>query len=288
MSLLLHGMHGMGDNLYQRAVLKHCGTRLTLQTPWPQIYSDLPNVTCMPANSQLRTQRKSEQRSQALFARVNHHGQRPRRWHYVNDPKISIVQSLAQQIGGSGFDFRGPVFDGPKIERPYVVVRPVCLRKEWTSDARNPTPEYIARAIEFLRKDFTVVSVADLQEGHEWALDPLPYADVTYHAGELNIEQLLGLVRGAVAMVGGVGWIVPAALSYSVPLFLIYGGWGFSNGPNRLFGPGVDVTFIDQVMPDAFCHCNSNRHLCDKRISGFDDRARAFTAGLVRPIAMAA
>ena len=281
-------MHGLGDNLYQRAVLKHCGEHVFLQTPWPQLYADLPNVTCVPANSRLRTQAKSEQRSQSLFGRLSG-GQRVQRWHYVNDPQLSILQSLAQQIGASGFDFRGPTFDGPKIKRPYVVVRPVCLRREWTSDARNPAPEYIARAIEYLRQDFTIVSVADLQEGHEWALNPLPYADVTYHAGELNIEQLLGLVQGAAAMVGGVGWVVPASLSYSVPLLLIYGGWGFSNGPSRIFGPGVDTSFIDQVMPDAFCHCNSNRHLCDKRISGFDDRARAFAARLVRPIiAMAA
>ncbi len=276
---LLQGMQGMGDSLYQRAVLKYSGVKVALQTPWPQIYADLPHVKCLAAQSRLRTQAKNEQRSRALFGRLSV-GQRVRRWHYVSDPQLSILQSLAQQIGANGFDFRGPVFDGPKIDRPYVVVRPVCLRREWTSDARNPAPEYIARAIEYLRRDFTIVSVADLQEGQEWALDPLPYADVTYHAGELNIEQLLGLVQGAAAMVGGVGWIVPAALSYSVPLLLIYGGWGFSNGPQRIFGPGVRTDFIDQVMPDAFCHCNSNRHLCNKHISGFDDRARAFAAGL--------
>ena len=53
---------------------------------------------------------------------------------------------------------RGPVFESP-VKEPYIVVRPVCLRKEWTSDSRNPRPEYIAAAIEQLRKDFTIVSV---------------------------------------------------------------------------------------------------------------------------------
>ena len=110
---------------------------------------------------------------------------------------------------------------------------------------------------------------------------------MTYHRGELSIEQLLGLTRCASGLVGGVGWIVPAALAYQVPLLLIYGGWGYSNGPHRLFG-GVAHDFIDQVLPDAFCMCQSNRHQCDKRIAGFDDRARAFALRLVRGTALAA
>jgi ADP-heptose:LPS heptosyltransferase len=213
----------------------------------------------------------------------------PTRWHYVGSPNESILKSLSKQIQVTGpFDMSGPVFDLPDIKRPYIVVRPVCHRKEWTSDSRSPLPEYVAEAIEHLRKRFTIVSVADLAREHEWALDPLPYADLRAHAGELHVEQLLGLIRGASGLVGGVGWIVPAALAYKVPLFLIYGGWGFSNGPHRLFGPDLDSSFIDQVMPNAFCFCNSNRHICNKRIDGFDDRARAFALRLVRESALAA
>lgn len=286
MNVLVSGMHGLGDNLYQRSIAKFIKGPIHLQTPWPQIYADLPNVICVRPNTKLRTQAKNEAASAALFGQCVGPAKQVR-WHYTNDVKLSILQSLMQQIEAKQFDLRGPVFAGIGIKEPYIVVRPVCLRREWTSDSRNPLPQYIAAAIEHLRKDFTIVSVADLLDGHEWALDPLPHADIKFHAGELNVEKLLGLVQHSAAMVGGVGWIVPAALAYSVPLFLIYGGWGHSNGPHRLFGPGVDASFIDQVMPDVFCACNSNRHLCDKRIASLDDRARAFAARLVRPVAMA-
>jgi hypothetical protein len=146
----------------------------------------------------------------------------------------------------------------------------------------------VAEAVEYLRKDFAIVSVADLAIGQERALKPLPYADVTYHAGELPVEMLLGLVNGAAGLVGGVGWIVPAALAYRKPLFLIYGGWGYSNGPHRLFGPGVEHGFIDEVLPDEFCRCNSNSHDCNKRIRNLGDRARAFASRLVREASLAA
>ena len=287
--IVIQGMHGLGDNLYQRAVAKQFTKPVHLYTPWPQLYADLEKVTCLRPNTKLRTQGKNERRPESKFMREPGKAWTCMRWHYSISPQETILESLAQQMNVSGpFDMRGPVFEGPAIKEPYIVVRPVCLRKEWTSDSRNPAPEYVAQAIEHLRERFTIVSVADLVDGHEWALAPLPHADVTFHHGELHIEQLLGLVRRAAGMVGGVGWIVPAALAYSVPLFLIYGGWGIANGPRRLFGPGVDHSFIDQVLPDAFCHCNSNRHACDKRIHNIDDRARAFAVRLVHETALAA
>jgi len=286
--LVIEGMHGLGDNLYQRAVAKKIVEPFYLNTPWPQLYGDLPHVTPLCPKTRFRTQGKNERRPESKFGTPPKYCQSSR-WHYIVAPDQSILQSLSHQRGVKGpFDMAGPVFEGPAIKAPYVVVRPVCHRKEWTSDSRSPRPEYIAAAIEHLRRDFTIVSVADLQPEHEWALEPLPYADVTYHKGELHVEQLLGLVRGAAGLVGGVGWIVPAALAYKVPLLLVYGGWGFSNGPHRIFGPDVDRSFIDQVMPDAFCICNSNRHQCDKRIRNFDDRARAFAVRLVRETALAA
>jgi hypothetical protein len=287
--LILHGMQGLGDNLYQRAVLKQYPSTVFLQTAWPQIYADMTNVVPVRPTTRLRTQAKNAARHGVRYKRepIGRHVA----WHYSQSPTLSMLQSLSQGLGMApeAFDMAGPVYPVPEVvARPYVVVRPVCLRNEWTSDSRNPLPEYVAEAVDELRQHFAIVSVADLAERHEWALPPLPRADVVLHKGELPIEQLLGLVRGASALVGGVGWIVPAALAYRVPLMLIFGGWGFSNGPHRIFGPGVDHGFVDEVYPDAFCRCNENRHACDKRISGFGDRARAFAARIVRRAELAA
>jgi hypothetical protein len=287
MSLSLRGMQGLGDNIYQRAILTQIRTRVYLSTAWPQIYADLGHITAVPSGTNLRTQAKNERRGGYAGSSI-HRQWKP--WHYRQGPE-SILESLAAGLGLTvpRFEMSAPAYEGPEIGRPYIVVRPVCLRKEWKSDSRNPLPGYVAEAVEALREDFTIVSVADLQDGQEWALDPLPKADIVYHRGELSVERLLGLVRGAAGLVGGVGWIVPAALAYRIPLFLIYGGWGYSNGPHRLFGPGVDRSFVEEAMPDVFCNCNSNSHACDKRISApMGDRARAFALRLVRETALAA
>jgi hypothetical protein len=283
-------MQGLGDNLYQRAILRHMAHRwVYLKTAWPQIYADLPHVIPVQPLTKLRTQRKNELRSRRQYKRAPT-GLIERAWHYQQSPTLSILQSLAEgmQVRAESFDMTGPEFDGPKMPKPYIVVRPVCERIEWASASRGPLPEYVAEAVEYLRKDFLIVSVADLEVGKERALKPLPYADVRFHSGELAIDQLLGLVRGAAGLVGGVGWIVPAALAYRKPLFLIFGGWGYVNGPHRLFGPGVVHDFIDEAMPDGFCRCNSSSHDCDKRISNFGDRARTFAARVVRETALAA
>lgn len=278
---MISGMQGLGDNLYQRAVLRSCGKSVVLQTSWPQIYSDLSNVKCVRPATRLRTQYKNVLRSE--FANAT--GYRQMQWSYCADASLSILESLARRLGvQTPTEMTGPEFRFTRItERPYIVVRPACLRREWVSNSRNPKPEYIAEAIEHLRKDFTIVSVADLEPGQEWALEPLPYADITLHKGELPVEQLLSVVQNAAGLVGGVGWVVPAALAYKVPLLLIYGGWGASNSPRRIIG-SLDASFIDQVIPNEFCMCSSNNHECNKSISDFSSRARSFAAQLVQRV----
>jgi hypothetical protein len=272
-------MHGLGDNLYQRAVLQTMTREVWLSTPWPQFYGDLDHVRCLKPLTKLRTQAKNAARGG--FAR-NNRQTATRRWHYTADPKLSILESLSKEIGmPTPARMSGPSFDLPRMfDEPYIVVRPVCHRAEWASDSRSPLPEYIAEAVEVLRRDFKVISVADLEHDKEWALEPLPYADVRFHKGELPVEQLLSLVENASGLVGGVGWIVPASLSYQVPLLLVYGGWGLSNSPSRVIG-SIEASFIDQVLPDEFCMCNTNRHACDKRISDFRSRARAFADRII-------
>jgi hypothetical protein len=288
--LIIQGMHGLGDNLYQRAVLKQMTRHwVYLKTPWPQIYADMAHVIPVRPATRLRTQAKNEQASFRRYKKAPL-SLPSRAWSYQQSATQSILESLAERlkVAATSFDMTGPEFDGPKIGRPYIVVRPVTERREWVSASRGPLPEYVAEAVEHLRKDFAIVSVADLEAGSEWALEPLPYADFTFHSGELPIGQLLGLMRGAAGAVGGVGWIVPAALAYRVPLLLIFGGWGYSNGPHRLYGPGVAHSFVDEVFPDEFCRCNSNSHNCNKRISFFGTRARSFAGRLIRETSMVA
>jgi hypothetical protein len=114
------------------------------------------------------------------------------------------------------FDMARPLYPVPKLITAYVVVRPVSLRREWTSDSRNPLPEYVATAVESLRDDFVVISVADLDGMQEWALEPLP-RPMALHAGAGR--DLLGLIRMRVWTRGRSGMDRSGALAYRVPLF---------------------------------------------------------------------
>ena len=252
-------MQGLGDNIYQRAILREiAGTRpLYLMTPWPQIYNDLP-IWCLPwANSRLRTQNKNMARDDLAWAKWPRFMPPAKTFHYVNRPHTTILQALSESAGVvlDQITFDLPSFRTETIDRPYIVIRPATVRKEWRAIGRNPRPEYLAQAAEYLRDYFHIISVADLSEGQEWLVPPIPYADETYHAGELSFEGLMALVEGASGIVGGVGWQVPAAIAYRVPMLLIFGGWGVPNGPQRIFDRSARyLAGSDQAIPPGFLH----------------------------------
>lgn len=280
--LVLEGMHGLGDNLYQRAVLRTLGGEVFLETPWPQMYADMPQVRCVRPGTRLRTQAKNAARRDldGLWHRLRATERiRRRRWHYVRYPG-SLLEALffdLRRTQPETVDFSGPAVAPESWPKPYVVVRPATVRREWPAASRNPRPEYLAQAAEAARSaGFSVISVADLVEGQEWALDPLPVADKTYHAGELPLERLLALVAGAAGLIGGVGWLVPAAVAYQVPLLLIYGGAGGWHGPQRILDRRMKTDRITQALPDAFCRCKSHEHDCNKTITNLEHPIERF------------
>lgn len=265
--MLIRGMHGLGDNLYQRAVVREIsGREVYLHTPWPQLYRDLP-IYCLPPKTKLRTQLRNVHRwdqwsrtpSAAKSVQI----------HYMHKPG-SMLQALGACLGVSAKRFDAPAFPKPQRapEGPYVVVRPATVRQEWRADNRNPKPEYLDRAaMTAAEAGYTVVSVADLSVGHEWLAGAAPYADVRWHAGELSLEELFGLVAHANGAVGGVGWLLPACVAYGVPLLLIYGGQGQHNGPRRILDPVMPTEHIEQAIPDRLCPCSNYRHDCDRTIT---------------------
>jgi len=158
-----------------------------------------------------------------------------------------------------------PDFGVPLVDAPYVLVRPVTLRTEWMAMSRNPEPQYVAEAAaEAARRGYTVVSVADLEFGKEFIVGEPPPAHLEYHQGQLNVEQLLALVQGAAAVIGGVGWIVPACIAAKVPAWIVCGGQGGFNAPELINPQPSTVSFS---VPDNFCRCKTKDHNCDKRIT---------------------
>lgn len=269
--MLVQGMRGLGDNIYQRAFIKALGGEVWLDTPWPQLYRDLPVHFVRPA-TQLRTQLKNIARGEQWSAQPA--GQMTIKVGYGRE---GIFPGMAKCFRRAPGVMDLPDFGPPPVAGRYVVVRPVTVRAEWRADTRNPLPEYIAQAAaEVRRRGYQVVSVADLEQGAEWALEPMPPADVVFHRGELPVEQLLALVQDAAAVIGGIGWLLPAAIAAQVPAWIVCGGQGGFNAPELITSPGMDLSRIEFAVPDNFCRCTHKQHSCDKRITDYDQRVAAW------------
>ncbi len=279
--LLIEGMHGLGDNLYQRAVLRALGWEgVYLATPWPELYADMP-IKCVRPNTKLRTQGKNVRRQPASSWHAAPAGATVRRWHYAARKGVSITEALLDDLG----EARRPAeFVPPPVGAftpggsPYVFFRPATIRAEWRADARNPDPQYLARGVAAaVEAGLRAYGFADLHGRDEWlAPGPQPRLDGRWYAGEVHPADLMGAFARAACAVGGPGWVVPAALTFGTPLLLVFGGWGADNGPERLLGPLVGGHRIFPAMPDEFCRCSSWGHACNKTISGFDHDARLF------------
>jgi hypothetical protein len=266
-------MRGLGDSIYSRAFIKQLPGQLYVDTPWPELLADLPNVHFIRPQTNLRTQAKNIARHADWIMPP---GRQPAR--QIRYGAEGIIPGMIAAFGIMPGEFDLPPLPPSPETVPYVVVRPATVRSEWRADTRNPNPEYIAwAAAEAMRRGYKVISVADLQDGQEWGVDPMPPADVRYHKGELPVEQLLALVKGAAAVIGGIGWLVPAALSAKVPAWIICGGQGGFNAPELICPAKSTITF---AVPDNFCRCRAKQHSCDKRISDYDAKLAKWFDGL--------
>jgi len=268
-------MKGLGDNIYQRAFVKELAKKhhsIMFDSPWPEIYKDIRQVHCVLPKTKLRTQLKNVQRY------------RRRDW-----AKTDLRQSRKACYGRDGiftgmekvFGVKAKTFDLPSFKNPlggrYAVIRPASIRDEWPAPSRNPKPEYLCECAEtLLNHGIDVISIADLNEQEKPVL-PLPKATKNFHKGEFSIAETLGLVQNASIVVGGIGWIVPAAIAYKRPSWFVCGGWGTFNSPKNLIDETVmDLRNIHFELPDNFCMCNDRDHDCDKRITNHASKFERF------------
>ena len=262
--MIVQGMKGLGDNIYQRAFIRQLG-HVQLETPWPELYEDLPGVSFLKMSTPLRTQAKNLAR-QPAYRWSSPEGGASFRVHYG---KEGIFPGMERCFGIKPGVMDLPDFGTPLVSGRYALVRPVTLRREWPAAARNPLPEYVAEAAAALREcGITVVSVADLVAGEEEPVGDLPEADVVCHRGELSVKELLGLVQGAAVVVGGIGWLLPAAIAAGVHGWFICGGQGGYNAPSNLTHESMNLNRVHFAVPDHFCMCTQREHSCDKRIAG--------------------
>lgn len=293
---LVHGHQGMGDNIYQRPFVRAVAERGPTQvvTPWPELFEDL-GVTFVRPEARLRTQSKNivrQPRSRWVPTHRDAVGIRPKYSQLDLQQGISITKAMERRcnLGTTPYVFdlpeslMGPPLKG--LDGPYAVVRPVTERVEWRALSRGPLPEYVTSAATMLRdRGLMVVTVADLAPEREWLVgDTAPPADFDLLAGQLMFSDLMRLIANAAVVVGGVGWIVPAAIAAGVSLITILGGQGAFNQPRLLTDPRMDLRRVEWIEPDVFCPCNMRDHACRKTITAFPAK---FEAALDRVVACA-
>jgi len=285
---ILEAWQGLGDTIFLRPSVRELAKRydLYVRTPWPELLEDLDVKFVRPIGT-FRTQQKNLRGQESgRFARAPEDA-------VTLSPKANWSLPLSIPAGAAtslGIDPAVLVFDlagesPPPAEltaSPYAVVRPVTVRREWPNPRRNPDPRYVAAAAtELQARGLRVISVADLKPGEEWALEPLPPADVQLHAGELGVRELMGLVKGAHVVVGGVGWIVVACPAYGTPLLVIAGGQGVYNRPEKVTAAPMDTSRVRWLFPDAYCRdCRDPEHDCPREITGFEEKLMAALEGL--------
>lgn len=275
-SLLVRGPWGLGDSIYARPFIRTAAAHrdVYLETPWPELYADVPLHLVRGARP-LRTQMRNLARHQAV------------RWERPPSDieTVSLGYGVIElALGGVAEALEGklplrtrrPVWDVPDMGEcpfdtggaPLAIVRPVMRRIEWDNDARNPLPQYIDEiAGDLKRRGFAVVVIADIKHGYEWIVGgKLPPHNLALTKGELSIRQLLASIRDAAVVVGPVGWIVPATIALNTHAFIVLGGQGGHNGPNKIIDRRMTAKRIGFALPERFCQCTDMHHRCQKAI----------------------
>lgn len=281
------GMHGLGDNLHQRAIVRKLigedRRKVVLETPWPSLYHDLvgSDLELVSKGSRLRTQAKNAQREAHLFGSTRRQmGERVLRVVYPPESVRrcgSVLAAMAEQCGvdAQGVDFRLPVpqdwIDAllkllarwGNINKPIMFFRPLVERKEWGGcRPRNPDVEAYAALFRSIRDQFFVVSVADLAAGQEWTVGPPLEADIKLHGGELNFEMLAALAATSALVFTSPGFALVLAQAVGTPVAAIFGG--YENAAS--FSAGAAFTPTLAIEPIQPCQCFSHRHACQKAV----------------------
>lgn len=296
--LLIHGMHGLGDNIHQRAIVRAFLVQdfnVTLETSWPCIYHDLP-IKFVRRPVALRTQLKNAEREKDKFipSPLPHH--KPRSVHVSYNrttvmclPSRTILEAMFRSAGIQDqyvdADYRLPIPDPWAAQahilasdwktggKPIMIYRPLVERPEYRgAKIRNANPAAYAELVALARDSFYVVSVADLEENREWIVGPRLIPDKTYHHGELDFETLAAVTAKSQLVFTSSGFAAILGPAVGVPTISIQGGYepAVWHSDGAKFAPYLGIDPIDP------CICASSG--CSKMCSKAIDMPRAKAA----------
>lgn len=270
----VQSMQGLGDNIYQRPYVKALAQlgQVYINTSWPELYSDIEGVHFVKPTTTLRTQKKHYDSIDIEWEQMPSNPDKAVGFGYGGGLERTTIPATMRNSSGivNPPDMDMPHFEFNTNDIPIAFVRPATERKEWLNKARNPKPEYIAKAVDALKDTHHIVSVADIDGDNEWKIGDI-YADSRFENGELSLSEMLGLFQAADVIIGGVGWILPAAIAAKKHAIIIGGGQLGHNHIDRLVDPLMDLSRIHYIAPEDGCYCVNMRHDCNKEITGFDE-----------------
>lgn len=279
----IQSMWGLGDNIYLRPIVQsYANTSVVYtDTPWPELYQDIPNVRFYLSRRPLRTQIKNINRQhRSIWSMPPNKVNQFLKPQYTFAGGTTLFSGLlkSMQFDNLFLNLNLPTF--PRREGKIALIRPVTIRREWLNSARNPLPEYVNEIASLLvQSGYHVICVADIDNINECIVGEMPMAH-EHHLSGLPVPELLGMVQSASVIVGGPGWIIPAAIAANVPALIIFGGQGAHNSPDVL----VEKHWrhkLQFMLPDNFHQCSDMRCLkCDKIIKNFPEKARDWLTAL--------
>lgn len=277
MKILLRGMHGLGDCIHQRAVVRELIRRnyqVYLETPWPQLYYDMPIKIYLPEKT-LRTQKKNCEVLQReyqtitpeiinrfpIIQKIWYTGEQVRQYGFVG----AMFNHLQLFTDDHDFSIDTKKFPAGNFKRlitdkPIMVYRPLITRTEWDG-CENRNPDKIAYNTLFntIRDKYYVVSVADLIPGVEWITSTPVRADMQLHNGGLSVVELLALFAMADLVYCSPGFALPMAQAVGTKVICVYGG----RENSKQYTQNDKTLGVDTIKP---CSCFDHRHDCVKTI----------------------
>jgi len=287
-ALLLHGMHGLGDNLHERALVRELmkSNEVWLTTSWPQVFWDMPRLHLVPKKSRICWMAKNEVRAAALYGAT----QPPRGARTIENGYLSMMPRgvkdcgsvlgvMAHVCGVPVGDFRMPIKPEWKAKadallaklkptKPLLIYRPPVAISDQNNGsarakvARNPDLAASHALIAGIRDRYFVISLADLMDGIEWLIGPQIKADAEFHRGELDFETIAALTAAANLVFCSPGFALVLAQAVSTPVIAIFGGFEDA----RSFSAGARYSPWCAIEPVKPCACWSHGCNHDKAI----------------------
>jgi hypothetical protein len=285
-SIVIRAMLGLGDNLHVRAAVREWVKthEVHVEAPIVSVFHDFVAAGTTKVylrDTNLHAQKKQLELERHLFTPCAPPPQAVRRHIGYNKPDIDRWGSIPRAVMGmAGIanppiqpDFSMPVPDAwrdaarallatwPIGDRRLLIYRPVVLRREWDSTARNPDPAAYAALFAELCDKFFVVSIANLEPGKEWIVGAEQDADVKLHKGELPFQTLAGLWAQADLVMSPAGMGVVLAQAVGTPVVAVYGR---RESFRTTDAAGAHLAPTLGIDPDETCDCHSLAHYCKR------------------------